>query len=69
MTGVGWWTVAGLPWLPPCAGICTLRHLIPSSSIGDEFNKSYKVEIATRTHRTVDNCEGLLNHLHRCLDT
>ena len=43
VTGVGRWTVAGLPWLPPCAGIrasstSTLWHLIPSSSIGDEFN-------------------------------
>ena len=34
--------MVGLPWLPPCAGIrasstSTLWHLIPSSSIGDEF--------------------------------
>ena len=44
VTGVGRWTVVGLPWLPPCAGIrasstSTLWHLIPSSSIGDEFNR------------------------------
>ena len=37
-TGSRWWTVVGLPWLPPGhvqwrAGMTTFRHLIPHSSV------------------------------------
>ena len=47
----GWFPLAGLPWILPCyawgvqAPLQPLRHQFPSSSIGDEFKRTYKDHI------------------------
>ena len=47
----GWFPLAGLPWILPCyawgvqAPLQPLRHQFLSSSIGDEFKRTYKDHI------------------------